>query len=111
MMLGDLLAQFEDEAVAAETVLRIADLATVAALRAQADARGVTLGAFASAAARGYAEAASDDEWITLIGAMGRADDPGAVFLSRAFSHALQKRDAAPGVRPDVARAETINPG
>lgn len=88
MTLGELLAQFEDETVAAETVLRIGDLATIAILRGEADALGLTLGAHAARAMRQYADAASDDEWLTLIGAMNRADDPAIVYMRRALAHA-----------------------
>lgn len=96
MTLGELLAQFEDETVAAETVLRIGDLAMIAMLSEEAQARGITFGACASDAAHRYAANASDDEWITLIGAMNRADDPGAVYLRRAFAHAARAASGAP---------------
>jgi hypothetical protein len=90
MLLGDLINAFDDEAVAAETILRIGDLALIAAMREQADAIGLDLGAFAAATVRRYADEASDEEWTTLIGQMGRAADPGAVCLKRAFAHAIQ---------------------
>ncbi len=90
MLLGDLLNSFDDEAVAAETILRVGDLALVAAMRRQADALGLSLGAYASLALRRYADSASDEEWTTLIGQMGRSQDPGAVCLKRAFAHATR---------------------
>ena len=86
MLLGDLLSRFDDEAVAAETILRVGDLAMVAAMTRNAEALGITLGAYASQAVRQYADGASDEEWTTLIGQMGRSEDPGAVCLKRAFS-------------------------
>ncbi len=86
VLLGDLLNSFDDEAVAAETILRVGDLALVAAMRKQAEALGLSLGAYASLTVRRYADSASDEEWTTLIGQMGRAEDPGAVCLKRAFA-------------------------
>lgn len=88
MLLGDLISRFDDEAVAAETILRVGDLALIAAMRHDAETLGLTLGAYASATVRRYADTASDEEWTTLIGQMGRAEDPGAVCLRRAFAQA-----------------------
>ena len=89
MLLGDLINAFEDEAVAAETIMRVGDLALIAAMRKEADAVGLSLGAFAATTVRRYADGASDEEWTTLIGQMGRAEDPGAVCLRRAFAQAM----------------------
>jgi hypothetical protein len=86
MLLGDLLNQFEDEGVAAETILRVGDIAMIAAMTRGAEAAGLSLGAYAAATVRQYADGASDEEWTTLMGQMGRADDPGAVCLKRAFA-------------------------
>jgi hypothetical protein len=94
VLLGDLIARFKDEAVAAETVLAIGDLAMLAALREQAAATGLDIGACIAAAVRRYASHASDEEWITLMGLMGRAQDPGAVYLKRAVVYASQDLDA-----------------
>ncbi len=92
MLLGDLLARFTDESIAAETVVGLGDLALLAGLREQAEASGLSLGAFAAGAMRRYAAEASDEEWVTLMGALGRAQDPGAVCLQRAFAHVLGHR-------------------
>jgi hypothetical protein len=89
MLLGDLLARFEDETVASETILRLGDLSLVASLRERAEAAGVTLGAYAAGTVRRFAAEASDETWITLMGALARADDPGAVCLKHAFAHGL----------------------
>ncbi len=86
MLLGDLLNRFDDEGIAAETILRVGDLAMIAAMTRGAEAAGLTLGAYAAATVRQYADNASDEEWTTLIGQMGRTDDPGAVCLKRAFT-------------------------
>ncbi len=86
MLLGDLLNRFEDESVAAETVLRVGDLALINAMTRNAEALGLSLGTYAAQAVRQYADNASDEEWTTLIGQMGCAEDPGAVCLKRAFA-------------------------
>jgi hypothetical protein len=89
MLLGDLLAAFDDETVATETVLRLGDLALVTRLRAQAEAKGRTLGDYAACAVRRFAAEASDEHWVSLMGAMTRAQDPGAVCLKQALDYVL----------------------
>jgi hypothetical protein len=89
MMLGDLLARFGDEAVAAEAILSLGDLGLVTGLRTRAEAEGLGLGAFAARAVRRYADA-SDEEWTTLLGELARSDDPGLAFLKRALAHAMR---------------------
>jgi hypothetical protein len=95
MQLGDLIARFGDEAEAEEAILALSDLALLAQLRRRAEADGLALGAYAAAAVNHYAAVASDEEWITLMGALGRARDPGAIFLSRALAHAVAPPDDA----------------
>lgn len=91
MLLGDLLARFEDETVASETILRLGDLSLITRLRARAEAEGETLGAYAAGLVRRFATEASDETWITLMGALARGKDPGAVCLKRALEHGLDK--------------------
>jgi hypothetical protein len=92
MLLGDLLTRFADETVATETIAGLGDLTLIARLREEAAAGGLSLGAYAAAAVRRYAADAPDAEWVSLMGALGRAADPGAVCLQRAFAYALGRR-------------------
>ena len=89
MMLGDLVAHLADGTAVEETLLSLTDLVLLAELRALADASGLELGAFAVAAAARYASEASEEEWVTLIGSMARTQDPGAIYLKRAFAYAV----------------------
>jgi len=84
MMLGDILQRLDD-GEAAELVLALGDLNLLAALQQRAEAEGLDLAAYARAAVQRYAAGCSDEEWITLMGAIGRADDPGKVLLKRAL--------------------------
>ncbi len=92
MLLGDLLSQFSDESVATETILGFGDIALIAKLRARAAANGQSLGVYTGTAVRRYTTEASDEEWITLMGALSAAKDPGLIFMQRAFEYIL-KRD------------------
>jgi hypothetical protein len=97
MLLGDLLARFEDEGIASEAVLGLGDLPLAASLRTAAEGEGMTLGAYAAAAVRRYAAQASDEEWVSLMGALGRASDPGAVCLRRALNYVIADFNASAG--------------
>ena len=103
MLLGDVLAHFDDEAFAAETVLRVGDVALLAALRKQAEEEGETLGSFARAAVQRFAAEADDEAWVSLLGALARTQDPGAVCLMRAFVYANRTTGAA--VHSEVSTA------
>lgn len=87
MLLGDLLARFDDETFATETVLGLGDLALTARLREKAAASGLALGAYAAAAMRRYAAEATDEEWLALLSALGRAQDPGMICMRRALAY------------------------
>jgi len=91
MLLGDLLASFEDDAVAAETALRVGDLTTLNRMRQHAEANGISVGEYAQTAVRRFSDGATDEEWVSLLGAMGRTDDPGAVCLQRAFAYVTRE--------------------
>ena len=89
-MLGDLLANLTDETTALETILGASDLALLTAVRERAAAESVDLGAYVGQMVQRYANEASDEEWITLMGALNRSQDPGATCLKRAFDHSLR---------------------
>jgi hypothetical protein len=91
MLLSDLLASFEDDAIAAETALRVGDIATLNGMRQHAEANGLTIGEYAQSAVRRFADGATDEEWVSLLGAMGRTNDPGATCLQRAFAYVTRE--------------------
>jgi hypothetical protein len=89
-MLGDFLTNLSDEATATEAILRSGNLQLLTAAREQPAAEGLVLGAYITQAVQRYANEASDEEWITLIGLLNRAPDPGAACLQRALACSLQ---------------------
>ena len=86
MLLGDLLARFHDPLIAEETLAGLSDLKLVTDVTVKADAAGVETGVYAAECVEHYANTASDEEWTTLIGQMGRSTDPGSVLLRRALA-------------------------
>ena len=87
-MLGDILARLTDETTAVETILGAGDLTLLTVVKERAAAEGLDLAACVTQTVRRYTHEASDEEWVTLIGLMNRANDPGAICLKRAFEHA-----------------------
>jgi hypothetical protein len=90
MMLGDVLNRLNDDGEATEVILGVGDLQLLAAMQQQAKSEGLELAAYAKAAVQRYASEASDEEWITLMGLVGRAGDPGTACLRRAFDYAIR---------------------
>jgi hypothetical protein len=89
LLLGDVIARLTDETTAAEAILDLGDLRLLAEMGERARESEVSLGAYAAWAVRTYADNASSEEWTTLIGALGRSDDPGLTCLRRAFAYVL----------------------
>ena len=87
-MLGDILARLTDETAAVETILGAGDLTLLTVAKQRAAADGLDLAACVTQTVQRYTHEASDEEWVTLLGLMNRANDPGAVCLKRAFEHA-----------------------
>lgn len=92
MLLGELISRFTDETLATEAILSLGDLGLLTALRECANADGLELGTFAALAVRRYALEASNEEWVTLMGAMDRSKDPGLTCLKRALVYATRFR-------------------
>ncbi len=89
-----MIARFQDEAFVTETLIALGDLALTARIATAAAAHNVSAGEIAAQAVGRFVNGASDEEWLTLVGLMSRADDPGQVFLRRALSTVSTARSA-----------------
>jgi hypothetical protein len=92
MLLGDLIARFDDDAVATETLLSLNDLAMTARIHEAAAREGLTPGEFAGAAVQHFAASASDEDWVSAIGQMARTAEPGTELLRRALQWSLKQQ-------------------
>jgi hypothetical protein len=90
-MLGDLLTSLTDETTALETILSAGDLNLLTAAQELAAVDGLDLAAFVTQTVQRYANEASDEEWVTLVGLLNRSPDPGTTCLKRALEHALRE--------------------
>jgi hypothetical protein len=88
MLLGDVIARFEDEAVVNETLFALDDLALTARIATLAAENDLSAGEFAKQSIGRFVNGASDEQWLTLIGQMSRAENPSQVFLRHALSSA-----------------------
>lgn len=89
MLLGDLIARLEDEAVAGEALMSLDDLSLVSRVGEAAARHDIQPGEYVVEAVGAFTNGASDEDWVTVIGLMSRAEDPGRVFLQRVVSYAL----------------------
>jgi hypothetical protein len=89
MLLGEVIARFDDEAAASEALLSLGDLALMLRVNARAAEQHITAGQLAMQAVGDFVSSASDEDWLTLVGQMSRVNDPGATFLRNALSRAL----------------------
>ncbi len=89
MQLGDVLAKFEDATFATEALFTIDDIVLTTRIGEAAAAENLTPGEFAMQLIRRVVNGASDEEWLTLIGLMSGAENPGRVFLRRVLANAL----------------------
>jgi len=81
MLLGDIIAAFQDEAVINETLFSLGDLALTARLVALAAESNVSTGELAIESVGRFVNGASDEEWLTLIGQMSRSENPSGFFF------------------------------
>ena len=95
MLLGDVIASFQDPVLADEALLALDDLVLAARIAAAAAEEDITPGEFAMQSIGHFVNRADDEEWLTLIGQMSRTDNPGQVFLRRILANSLAARAAA----------------
>src|SRR5262249_56667212 len=95
MMIGDLIQRFDNEAVAAETLASLGDVALLADIAVAAAEQNLTLGEFATMSVDRFVTRAGDEDWLRMFTHVTRAQDPGVAFLHHILSDAV--RSNAPG--------------
>jgi hypothetical protein len=91
IILGDILGQFDNPSVIAATLKQFGDPGLLAQAEEKAGAHGETLGDYASASAQLFSSQARDDDWVAMMAAIGRAEDPGAACLRRMLEWAISR--------------------
>lgn len=97
MLLGQMIQCLSDDAFAAEALLSLGDLPLLVDVETACREQGTDAVAYVAAAARRFADHASDEEWLALMTALERADDPGSACLRQMLAWALRKEAAGCG--------------
>jgi hypothetical protein len=95
MQLGALLSRLEDEADAATALDALGDIVLFARVEAMGARHDEAPGAYVANGARRFAASASDEDWLGLMNAIERSEDPGSAVLRNIVVWSLE-RDAAP---------------
>lgn len=88
-MLGMILSGLRDESEAMTALLDVGDIALVASVEAACARGGDSVGEYTSAAVRRFANAASDDDWLSLMTALNSAENPARAGLESMLRWAL----------------------
>lgn len=97
MLLGQMIERLADDAFAAEALLSLGDLPLLVDVEAACREQETSAVAYASTVARRFADHASDEDWLALMTALERADDPGAACLRQMLAWSLRKDTAGCG--------------
>ncbi len=93
MLLGTMMSALRDEDVATATLMELGDIVLAAQVEAARDAHGEGVGEYVSGAVQRFALLAGDEDWLGLMTALERSDDPAGACLARMLSWSLA-RDA-----------------
>lgn len=91
MHLGTLLNHLEVEANAGAALLALGDIVLFARVEAMGEEHGEEPGEYVANGARRFAAQASDEDWLGLMNAIERAEDPGRAVLERIVRWSLDK--------------------
>ena len=111
MSLGEIMARLDDEAVAAEMLLSLGDLALIAAIETARVPFDESLGEYVSGAARRFARSASDEDWLQLMTGIVRSAQPAASCLSTMLRWSLAQDSRAGGGEGCACGASAGHPG
>jgi len=89
MILGEVLDRLGDETFAAEALVAMHDLSLMVAVEAASEHFGENASAYAVGAVRRFTAFADDEDWLALMTALERADDPGSACLRRMLAWSL----------------------
>jgi hypothetical protein len=89
MQLGGLIAVLEDEANAAAALETLGDLVLFAEVQAVGVRYNEAPGEYVSGAVGRFASGASDEDWLGLMNALERSDDPARAVLQYILRWAL----------------------
>lgn len=90
MVVGEVLERLCDEAFASELLVELGDLPLMVGVDAAGRRSGESAAVYAAGAVRRFAAFASDEDWLALMAALERTDDPGAACLRQMLAWSLR---------------------
>jgi hypothetical protein len=106
MLLGTILAKLDDEADAGTALEALEDIVLLTEVCAVGILHNESPGQYASGAARRFAALASDEDWLALMTALERTEDPARTALERMVRWSLVQ-DSRPETDMQMASADT----
>jgi len=100
MQLGEIIRGFSEEARANEALLACNDIVLFAQVGEAAERFEESVGEYAAGAVRRFANLAGSDDWLGLMNAIERADDPGIDCLTYMAKWSLKRDEAPPAPAP-----------
>jgi hypothetical protein len=82
MLLGAIMNELRDETVAASALMQLGDVVLVAEVDAARAPHDESIGEYVSGAAQRFARKASDEDWLALMTALERTDNPAVTCLT-----------------------------
>lgn len=95
MQLGVLLNYLENEATAGAALQALGDIVLFARVEAMGAEHEEEPGVYVANGARRFAARASDEDWLGLMNAIERAEDPGWAVLEKIVLWSLEKDSTA----------------
>jgi hypothetical protein len=89
MTLGAILATLRDEGAADEALAALNDIVLYAQVQACGAQHGESPGEYACGAVRRFSNLASSEDWLALMTAIERSDDPARTTLERMLRWSL----------------------
>ena len=91
MLLGSIFRRLEDQHDAAAALEALSDIVLLTEVTEMAMLHDESPGEYASGAARRFANSATDEDWLGLVTAMERSDDPARTMLDAMVRWSLRK--------------------
>ena len=100
MLLGKLMHDLRDETVAASALMQLGDLVLVAEIDVARAPHDESIGEYVSGAAQRFARNASSEDWLALMSALERTDNPALTCLTTMVKWSIA--DDAKAFAPDA---------
>ena len=96
MLLGDIIRELSNEGTAAGALVALGDLPLLLRIDAARAAHEETAGGYAAGAVARFADGAGDEDWLALMNAIERTDDPASACLRRMIEWSLTQDSDGP---------------